>query len=515
MRRPLSELDGQAFDVLIIGGGINGAAAAQKVAAQGYDVLLVEKSDFGSGSSSRSSRLLHCGLRYLAPGRSMWDFVRHPSRLVTSLVMARACMVARSEFTRDTALRSRLMKFSFPIYRNGPYRGWQIDIAFFILRLLWSKGPPLNYRRISGVEAAGAPLTRDLRDLDRLQSVATYDEFEFDWPERICVDAILDAQRMGACARNYTSARLQEQGPEGLWRVSLGDELDGGGAEVRAKVVLNTAGIWVDQVNQAAVPSAPRRVLGTKGCHIVVKLASEYAGYGVATLNSKSEPFYCIPWRGLHFFGPTETIYDGDKDDIHVTEDEQAWLLSEANRLMPGANLSPRDIRLTWAGVRPLTYDPAVPFGNRSRQIHDLAEDGLPNVLAMTAGPITSYRSAGELLAAEVAKRVAPRRAPQRPDYGPKLAPENDNSPFLVDGDRSVRLSDLQHAIAEEHAVKLTDLLFRRTGLCWRHMPTPEQVERAASVLAVEIGLSPQARADAIAEFWADHQRLLGVRAAV
>ena len=515
MRKPIADLNGREFDVLIIGGGINGAAAAQKVAAEGYDVLLVEKGDYGSGSSSRSSRLLHCGLRYLAPGRSMWDFVRHPSRLVTALVMARSCMEARTEFTRDTAVRSRLMKFSFPIYKNGPYRGWQIDIAFFILRLLWRQGPPLNYRRISGAEAAQAPLTRELRDLDKLQSVATYDEYEFDWPERICMDAILDAQRLGAQARNYTTARLQDRGPDGLWRAALADQLGGGSAEVRAKIVLNTAGIWADQVNHQAAPDAGRRVLGTKGCHIVVQLPSGYSGHGVATLNSKSEPFYCIPWHGLHFFGPTETVYDGDKDDIHVTEAEQAWLLSEANRLMPGANLSSRDIRLTWAGVRPLTYDPALPLGKRSREIHDLAKDGLPNVLVMTAGPITSYRSAGELLAAEVAKRIPARRAVQRPDYGPKLAPENDNSPFLIEGDRSVRLSDLQHAITEEHAVTLTDLLFRRTGLCWRHKPSQDEVERAASVLALELGLSPQARADAVAEFWAEHQRLLGVRAAV
>ena len=171
MRKPIADLNGREFDVLIIGGGINGAAAAQKVAADGYDVLLVEKGDYGSGSSSRSSRLLHCGLRYLAPGRSMWDFVRHPSRLVTALVMARSCMVARTEFTRDTAVRSRLMKFSFPIYKNGPYRGWQIDIAFFILRLLWRQGPPLNYRRISGAEAAQALGVQDRVHADALGPV--------------------------------------------------------------------------------------------------------------------------------------------------------------------------------------------------------------------------------------------------------------------------------------------------------------------------------------------------------
>ncbi len=515
MRQQLDELDGREFDVLIIGGGINGAAASQRIAAEGYDVLLVEKSDYGSGSTSRSSRLLHCGLRYLAPGRSLWDFVRHPSRLVTSLRMARACMEARAKFVEDTSARARRMTFSFPIYKGGPYLGWQIDIAFVVLKLLWPRGPRLNYRRISAAKARDEPLTNELRDLEQLKSVATYDEYEFDWPERVCMDCILDAIRLGATCRNYTSATLEKRDPDGLWSIELADELDGRKARVRANVVLNTAGIWLDEISRKAAPAARKRVLGTKGTHIVVKLPHDYVGRGVATLNTKSEPFYCVPWHDLHFFGPSETIYEGDKDDIAVTAAEQAWLLDEANRLMPGIHLSPKDIVLTWAGVRPLTYDPAIPFGNRSRQVHDLLDDGLPNVVAMTAGPITSYRSGGALLASEVGRRLKARRAPRSPDFGPKLPPVNDNSPPFIPGVGSTRLSDLQHAITEEHAVTLVDLLFRRTGLAWRHSFTEAEVERAASVLAMELRLSEQARAEAVAEFWSEYRRLLGVRAPV
>lgn len=514
MRKQLSEIDGREFDVLIIGGGINGAAAIQSISAQGNDVLLVEKGDYGAASSSRSSRLLHCGLRYLAPGRSLWDFVWHPSRLVTSLKMARASMRARTQFVETTPERAREMLFAFPIYKNGPYRGWQIDVAFRILRLLGPKNPPLDYRRISATEARSMPLTNELRDLDRLDSVAIYREYQFDWPERLCMDAVIDGERMGGVSRNYTSAMLRERGSDGLWRATLRDELDGTTAEVRAKLVLNLTGIWVDDVHAHADPAAGRRVLGTKGCHIVVKLPGEYAGRGVATLNSKSEPFYCIPWHDLHFFGPTETVYDSDKENINVTAEEQAWLIGEANRLLPGVGITARDVLFTWAGVRPLTYNAAVPFGNRSREIHDLKDDGLPNVIAMTAGPITSYRSGGELLAAEVGKRMKPRRAAQQPDFSAKLPPVNDNSPFLVADDRTVRLSDIQHAIVNEQALTLMDILYRRTGLGWRHRFTEEQIGRAASVLAVELGLSQQQREDAITAFNADYERLFGVRTA-
>ena len=512
MREPLSSLDGRTFDSIVIGGGINGASAVQNIAANGHDVLIVEKDDFGSGSSSRSSRLLHCGLRYLAPGRSLWDFVWHPSRLLTALRMARGSMIARAEFVEATSRRARSMVFAFPIYRNGPYRAWQIDIAFFLLRLMWPKGPPLEYRRISATDAKRMPLVKELRNLDDLHSVAIYREYQFDWPERLCIDCIIDAERMGAVARNYTSATLRQRDASGSWRLTLTDQRDGTSAEVRAKVVVNTTGIWTDVVNAQASPSAKRRVLGTKGCHIVVKLPSAYAGHGIATLNSKSEPFYCIPWHDLHFFGPTETVYEGDKDDVHVTPGEQAWLLAEANCLFPGIQIGPENVVLTWAGVRPLTYDPSVPFGNRSKVIHDLSTDGLPNVLAITAGPVTTYRQSGIDLAGEVAKRVSARRPSRAPDLGPRLPPENDNSPFLIEGDRSVRLSDLQHAVSKEHAVKLTDMLFRRTGLGWRHRFTDGEIDRAASVLATELRLSPEARTHAVDDFYGESEQLFGVR---
>ncbi|MGH6954632.1 MAG: FAD-dependent oxidoreductase, partial [Alphaproteobacteria bacterium] len=168
MRITLSSLDGRAFDVAVIGAGINGASAAQQLAAAGYDVLLVDKADFASGSSGRSSRLLHCGLRYLAPGGSMWDFLRHPARLGTALRMSRQAMIARSEFVRDAEARTRTITFGFPIWRGGSYSAWQIDLAFRALAALGPSEPPLGYRRLAPAEVALAPLFNRLRDQARL-----------------------------------------------------------------------------------------------------------------------------------------------------------------------------------------------------------------------------------------------------------------------------------------------------------------------------------------------------------
>lgn len=464
MRPDISELDGQRFDVVIIGGGVNGASAAQHLAAAGYRPLLVDKGDFGSGASARSSRLLHCGLRYLAPGRSLFDFVRHPSRLVTALRMARLAMQARDEFVRTSPARTDSMMLHFPIYRDGPYRSWQLDAAFALLARL-GKDVPLEYRRMSPQEARAHPMVGGLRDLDSLAGVAAFREFQFDWPERIGLDAVLDAERLGARARNYTQARLAAHSPDGGWTVELTDMLgDAPPVRVHGALVLVMSGVWIDDLLREASPSARRKIFGTKGCHIVVKLPDACAGSGIATLNSRNEPLYCLPWKQYHYFGPTETAYEGDPDRVFVTPEEADDLLVEANRLLPGLRLTAADVRMTWAGVRPLTYDPHVPFGNRSRVIHDLAEDGLPNAFAMTAGPVMTHRSAGREMTQLVAQRLTPARAPQPPNYMPALR------------------------TGAEHAATLADEIFRRRGLAWTGPVSSDGLTVAANELGAMLG---------------------------
>ncbi len=122
--------------------------------------------------------------------------------------MARLAMQARSEFVRTSPSRTNAMTLHFPIYRGGPYAAWQIGAAFALLKRLGPKDVPLDYRRMSPQEARAHPLLGGLRDLDRLVGVAAFREFQFDWPERIVVDAVLDAERLGATARNHTAARL-------------------------------------------------------------------------------------------------------------------------------------------------------------------------------------------------------------------------------------------------------------------------------------------------------------------
>lgn len=513
MRLSLDQLHGHTFDVIVIGAGVNGASACQHLTAAGYTVLLVDKGDFASGASGRSSRILHCGLRYLAPGGSMWDFVRHSGRLAAALRMAGLAMRAREQMVRTAPERVFATKCHFPIYRDGAYAAWQVRLALDTLSALGPRQLPLQQRVLRPDEAKDLPLIRWLRDPDRLVGIATYQEYQFDWPERVCLDAVLDAERLGATVRNYTEAVKLVRDRGEVWSVQLTDRVDPRQeAAVWAKVVLNTAGVWIDRVNATTEGGARRRITGTKGCHILVRLPPECREYGIATLNRVREPFYCLPWRGFHYFGPTETLYDDDPDDVRTNDDEVDFLLGEANHLLPTLSLSRGDVLHSWAGVRPLTYDPRLAKGSRTRTIHDLAADGMPNLLAMTAGPVMTHRSAGAELTQAVARRIAPSGRPQSLSYAARRFPENQNSPPLLDDDTTIKLSDLRHAAEHEHAISLVDLLVRRTGVAFSETMGYFAARRAAEAVADLVGWDPARIEAEVQDYHAYLARVHGYR---
>ncbi len=488
MRLQLSDLEGQSFDVAVIGAGVNGASAAQHLAAAGYRTLLVDRGDFASGSSSRSSRLLHCGLRYLAPGRSMMDFLLHPGRFKTACTMARAAMACRQQFALESPERVKPFDFYFPITRRLPYKPWQIALAFRLLAALGPKEVPLDYSLLDPATVRRTPLIGGLRDLDSLLGVAKFREYRFEWPERIVMDTILDAERLGAVARNYTAVTgLVHR--DGAWRLRLEDQIETGlRAEVTAQTIVNMAGIWIDRVNGLAAQPVGRKITGTKGMHIVVRLPPDCANVGIATLHRGQEPFYCVPWRGLHFFGPTETLYEGDPDGIVPTEAEIEWLLGEANHLLPGLGLTRGAVISAWAGVRPLTYDPAQPRGARARQLRDLTAEGMPDALAMTAGPIMTHRSAGAEVLSALAARREPSGPPGRLSYAARPYGQDPSSPALLNEWPEIRLSDLKTMAETEQVTGLTDLLARRAGVAWTESAGAGVAEQAARAVAETLG---------------------------
>ena len=493
MRQPLASLDGMSFDVVVIGGGISGASSAQHLAAEGYRVLLVEKDDFASAATSRSGRLLHNGLRYLAPAYSPWEFLRHPGRLATALQVACRSSRTSDEFIATTPERARRMRLCFPVFRDSPFPGWQVGVGAKLLTLLARRRMPLAYARHPAAAAASLPFAKWLRDPATLDSIVQFDDYQFFWPERICMDCILDAERLGAVARNYTLATGLDR-RDGRWHVRLRDVLDKAVPEitVSAPVLLNMAGAWIDRVNGtsngAARPS--RMIVGVKGVHILVQLPEECRDQGFLGINRDKEGIAVFPWGEMHFVGPTETVYEGDIEDVRPLEEDVRYILDEINHLLPGIRLAQGDVRHAWAGVRPITYDADLPKGRRMpfSVLHDLGERGMPNVLSITWAAIMFHRDAARQVVDAVRPKLPP-SLPARPmDFSARHFPENQNSPPLVHSRPEIKVADIAHAARSEQAISLVDALYRRTGLGWNTSIPSESVETAAQAMAGVLG---------------------------
>ncbi|WP_372920752.1 FAD-dependent oxidoreductase, partial [Roseovarius sp.] len=313
-------------------------------------------------------------------------------------------------------------------------------------------------------------------------------EYLFCAPERICVDNALEAEAHGAVLRLRTRAELRDRDGDGFWRVGL-EDAEGRCELVRARVVLNMAGTWADDVGRFG----KRLIRGTKGAHIVIRLPEGYADRGIASLHRGGHPFYGLPLgKDRFYFGPTETLFEGDARDVRVELEDIDFLLGEANHLLPGLGLGRRDVEQCWAGIRPLTEDPAQPMGARERRIHDLGDTGFQNVLAMTAGPIMSHRSAGRRLLQDVRKRIGAPVLGRRPD------------PELADQGHNLRAADV---IVREHAHDLFGVLVQRTGQVWEGWVSREDATDTARKVAPALGWSEARTAREIDAFMARQAR--------
>ena len=473
----ITALDGLHFDVVIVGAGINGASTAQHLSAAGYKVLVVDQGDFADGATSRSSRLLHCGLRHLATGSNFWTTLSRPDRLARSMSTVRADMQARDEIVRTIPDRLRPISFCLPIYTDDAYTPWQLDAAFAVLRMASPTGVPLDYRRYSAKQLSQVPIAPWLRDPDRLKSVAVFREYLFDWPERIALDALFDARRMGAKIHNYTRVvELDRLESTGHWRLSLRamehdgpskQSIIGEQAQVTSAVVLNLAGAWVDGIiTRTGKPIEPK-CTGIKGIHITVRLPDEFTDWGLFAFNSIGEPLYCLPSNGMHYIGLTRTPFDGNIAEVSATDQEIDWLIAEANRCLPRLVITRADILFSWAGVNPLTRDPEDPLGSREIKIHDLAVDGLPGMLALTGGPIMTHRRVANRVLRAVSQRIEPSGSPQQLSYRWVDHESEQEAPRIESEAFSVSTTAVERCARDEQPGCLADLLMRRLGAGW------------------------------------------------
>ncbi len=477
MTRPsLNSLTKSSYDVVIIGAGAVGCATARELAGRGYRTLLLERADIGSGTSSRSSRLLYSGVGYLAPDFPLWQIPFRLGKVWQLFLYARNIMHCRAELVTDMPQRLAKRRFHYPYCKSDKYPHWLIDFGFRLMEKVASRGVPLAYRKLSPQQAA------DESDLIKalpssLSGVAVFDEYMYDWPERICVDTALDAEKRGATIRTYTSVNeIKRAGTE--WQLTLEEQAPGmnGQIQIKAKAIVNAAGPWVDRI-LGSNQGNKKQVLGKKGVNVMLRLPDSWRGHGLEAFSSKGEPFYVFPWGDYHFVGPTEAVVNENPDDVRVLESEIDYILNETNQLFPQLRLTHDDVQHCWCGVRPMSTLDGKTVSLPVRAIEDANSPGL---ITMTGSYIMMHRHAGRLAAQAVEKHLGKRgTAPKGMIAKPREA-FSDN--------------DIAQIALSEHVVSLSDLIRRRLPYGLNDSLGCNQAEYLSHLAANALGWSEDRR---------------------
>lgn len=386
MERDLGAMAQEEFDLLIIGGGIHGTGIARDAAMRGLKTALVEKEDFGYGTTSRSTRLIHGGLRYL----ELFDFG-----------LVREALKEREVLLQIAPHLVKPLPFITPIYRGDRYGPAMVKLGMILYDLLsWDKSLP-PHRSLSPSEIL--KLEPGLR-LEGLRGGMLYYDCQVSYPERLCVENALDAAEHGAQLANHAPIIRFLQENNKIIGAVVRDELSGNEYEIKAKLTINATGPWVDQLNsQLSLPSLIRK---TKGIHLVTPKFTEHAIVMLA--RSDRRIFFAIPWQGYNLIGTTDTDFENDLDTLTAQEDEVEYLLKETQRFFP--RLRP-EVLYTMAGVRSLIKVEGVAPSRVSRghKIVEHTKDGLPGLISLLGGKLTTYRKLAQKVVDLVVRRLGRR----------------------------------------------------------------------------------------------------------
>ncbi len=381
VNRQLAFLSEKKYDLLVIGGGINGAAIAHMAAKEGLRVVLVEKGDFASGASSKSTKLVHGGLRYLE--NLEIDLVRESLR-------------ERFIQTKSLPYLVHPLGFVVPTYKTDRVPFWMM--RFGIALYDWLSGKYILGKHRSLTKDEVLESIPGLQPEGLIGGVLYYDAQMDD--ARVCLENVLAARAHGADVVNYceVTAFLKEKGK--VFGVRARDCLSSQEFEIKANKVVCATGPWTNILREKESQKNKKRIRTTKGVHFVYK--EKVARNAILFQTQKdARIFFVIPWGDHSLVGTTDTDYSDNPDDVKVEKEDIAYLFSELKRFFPKRSFQESDIIASFAGLRPLVWKKGHP-AKVSR--NHLIEQTAGGVVYVLGGKFTTYRK----IAQDCLKKILP-----------------------------------------------------------------------------------------------------------
>ncbi len=533
LKRFIEEEGPAKFDLIIVGGGITGAAVAYIAAARGLSVALFEKKDYGGATSAATSKLIHGGLRYLANGE---------------LKLVRESLRERRILGNIAPNFVYPLPFIMPMYKRWRGNIWKMLTGMFLYDLLsydkkdtWDKSKKLqnhrliNHRKTVRVEP-------NLR-MEELRNAFYFFDYQSIFPERLTLAFIKSAAEYGACVSNYTPVEgfISGEGKK-ITGVKVRDLFTGREKEVHADLVINCGGTWADKILGLATGSEQpaHRVKRSEGIHIITK---KIAGHHVVSLQKADGGHMMImPWREHSLIGTTDKEFLGDPDEYRVSLESIDEVIENVNNNF-GRKISREDIIHAYGGLRPLVDDQTKGSYETSRkyEVYDNAVDGIEGMITVEGGKYTTSRS----LAREVLKMISAKLNRVLSDalsdnlylsgceirdmkqfmirqhlnykdfshdtveylsrnYGTesqvvfRIARDNRKYAEVISHDGEI-LAEVVYAVRYESAMTLRDIMLRRTGTGTLGNPGRTITEKIASLAAELLGWDEKKKTDEIA----------------
>lgn len=372
----LKEIPGKKFDLAIIGGGITGAGIALDAASRGMSVILIEKEDYANGTSSKSTKLIHGGLRYLKNFEV--GLVREVGReRATVHKVAPHLVVPR--------------KMLLPFFTKGTFGPLGTSIGLWVYdRLANVKGD--DKRKILSRKQT---ITREpLLKTKGLKGSGYYAEYRAD-DARLTLENIKTAMDHGAVCLNYIEAkqfRYDEAGK--ITGILCSDQLSGTQVEIESTYVVNATGPWTDLLRKKDDGSALEKLFLSKGVHIVIPKQRFPLKQAVYFDVEDGRMIFAIPHHRCTYIGTTDTKYTGDIDEVLVTKEDAEYLIKATNQMFPSLLLTLQDIESSWAGLRPLIFKDGKSAGELSRKDEIFISKN--DLITITGGKLTGYRKMAE-----------------------------------------------------------------------------------------------------------------------